>query len=194
MMAYIDPNNSTLAPYYSNFAISMSAAGHHKKAVEAYQSSMKLELNGTQPDYINIAYAYDGMATILHFEFGQDDSELGYWQQAFALMTTHLPLKHEDLLSLYENMADIYAAKNQDEKALELLYEYLRRNKTPPESSDRDRAFLYQCIADIHEKQNNFQKASEFRMKSEQLNHEFNRVDWNEIDFDALCKDVFKTQ
>ena len=193
MTTHVDASDPALASYYSNLAISLSTMDQHERAVEAYRRSIEVELNDAQPDYVNIAYSYDCMATILHYNLENDDLALEYSKEAFKLMNIHLPSKHDDLLSLYESMANLYRAKDEDEKALELLDECLKRKETPPECSAHDRAFTYRRIAEIYQKQRNFQKASEMMAKSKKLDaveSEPCQIDWNKLDIDTVWNKI----
>lgn len=55
----------------------------NEDAIKAYQKSIELELQDSQPDFISIAYSYDEMATLLHYclddiDFALDCSKR-YW-------------------------------------------------------------------------------------------------------------------
>ena len=194
MTAHVDVDHPILASYYSNLAISLSAANQHEEAVKAYRRSIEVELKDAQPDYVSIAYSYDCMATLLQYNLENDELALEYSKEALKLMSIHLPAKHEDLLSLYASIADLYEAKDQHEEALELLYECLKRRETPPESSARDRAFIYRRIAEIYRKQKNFRKASEMMAKSEKLDAEDPspcQIDWNKLDIETVWNTIF---
>lgn len=194
---HVDGNDPLLAFYHNNVAISCSAVHQNKRAIEHYQIAIDLELSAPQPDYTNIAYSYESIGTILQYSFEKYNEAMKCYERALELMLVHLPSTHPDIVSLYNNMADIYEEQKQLEKALNMLHKCLAILEENTEYNSRDLIHTYEHIAQIYKKQQKFTEASLILNKSHELAAIYpSPKDFNlkNIDTDAVLAKIFVPQ
>jgi tetratricopeptide (TPR) repeat protein len=192
---HVNKNDPLLASYHNNVAISCSAVGQDKQAIEHYQIAIDLESSASQPDYTNIAYSYESMGTILCYSSKKYEQAMNYYERALELMLVHLPSTHPDIDSLYDSMVYIYEKQNELDQALNMLFKCLDINLKSSECKPKELVRTCRHIAEIYQKQKKFKEASVMLNKCRELEAAYPSSDdlnLENVNIDALFAKIFR--